>query len=109
MHDMTYSQPMAPRSWDGEPPGGDADRWHGWLDTHSQMFDQGVIDLKKKLDAAYTELVGDGSPESGDPSNPQKLMNYQTALSEYNMYRMTQSNSVKNLSDMQKQNARNLG
>jgi type III secretion protein F len=98
------------RNWDGEGPGGVADRWNGWLTEHSDRFDDGILDLKAELDRAYMELVGDGTPGNpGDPSNPTKLMAYPKALSEYNMYRMTQSNSVKNLADMQKQNARNLG
>jgi type III secretion protein F len=107
---MPNVQNLTARNWDGEGPGGVPGRWNGWLSEHSNRFDQGVLDLKAELDKAYKELVGDGTPENpGDPSNPTKLMKYQQALSEYNMYRMTQSNSVKNLSDMQKQNARNLG
>ena len=90
------------RNWDGEQDGGIGDNWKGWLSEHSKGFDAGVLDLKKKLDEAYQQLLG-------DPSNPTFLMDYQQALSAYNMYRMTQSNSVKNLADMQKQNARNLG
>jgi type III secretion protein F len=105
---MATVQNPSVRNWDGEGPGGVPGRWNGWLSEHSSGFDQGVLDLKAKLDAAYKELVGDGTTP-GDPSNPTKLMEYQKALSEYNMYRMTQSNSVKNLADMQKQNARNLG
>ncbi|WP_445147315.1 EscF/YscF/HrpA family type III secretion system needle major subunit [Dyella sp. Tek66A03] len=105
---LTY---RAVDSWDGGPqnPGG-GDNWDGWLDRHSWRFDTGVGELKAKLDAAFTALAGDGTASNpGDPSNPAKLAGYQTALAEYNMFRMLQSNSSKNLADMQKQNARNLG
>lgn len=92
--------------WDGGPqkPGD----WHGWLGEHSKDFDEGVGSLKEKLEKAFEELAGDGT-KPGDPTNPQKLADYQTALSEYTTFRSLQSNSAKALADMQKQNARNLG
>ena len=97
-------------TWDVGAQGTNGANWNGWLDVHSERFDGGVADLKAKLDQAFLDLAGDGTPANpGDPSNPAKLAAYQTALSEYNLYRMLQSNSSKNLADMQKQNARNLG
>ena len=84
-----------------------AERW-GWLGDHSDRFDAGVTKLKVELDKAFKALAGDDTTE-GDPTNPAKLADYQTALSGYTTYRTLQSNSAKSLSDMQKQNARNLG
>lgn len=108
---MSSNTPIGIQSWDGGPQApGDGSAWDGWLDQHSSRFDGGVLDLKAKLDKAFNDLAGDGTPANpGDPSNPAKLAAYQTALAEYNMFRMLQSNSSKNLADMQKQNARNLG
>jgi type III secretion protein F len=97
------------KSWDGGPQGpGNGDSWKGWLGSHSAVFDNGVTELKAKLDDAFKDLAGDGT-SGGDPTNPQLLANYQTALSEYTTFRSLQSNSAKSLADMQKQNARNLG
>lgn len=97
---------MKMTGWDGGPqePG----PWNGWLGEHSKNFDEGVKTLKEELDEAFKKLAGDGT-NPGDPTNPQLLANYQTALSEYTTFRSLQSNSAKSLSDMQKQNARNLG
>jgi type III secretion protein F len=81
----------------------------GWLGDHSDKFDAGVSKLKTELDRAFKALAGDENGEGGDPTNPAKLAEYQTALSGYTTYRTLQSNSAKSLSDMQKQNARNLG
>lgn len=93
-----------------DPPADDPDRWKGWLSEHSHQFNRGVTQLKVKLDEIFKELAGDGTPgKPGDPTNPEKLARYQTALSEYTTYRSLQSNSAKSLADMQKQNARNLG
>lgn len=75
--------------------------WNGWLDGHSKDFNAGVEDLKTKLQEAFVAL-------SKNPSDPAALASYQTKLSEYNMYRMLQSNSSKTLADMQKQNIRNI-
>lgn len=92
--------------WDGGPqkPG----PWNGWLGEHSKQFDEGVATLKDKLEKAFEALAGDGT-EPGNPTDPQALANYQTALAEYTTFRSLQSNSAKSLADMQKQNARNLG
>lgn len=95
-----------PPDFDGDVQG---PRW-GWLGDHSDKFDHGVLSLKKALDIAFKKLAGDGTPgNEGDPTNPANLADYQTALSGYTTYRTLQSNSAKSLSDMQKQNARNLG
>jgi type III secretion protein F len=89
--------------WDGISPDiGIPEKWNGWLDQHSKKFDAGVTHLKTELDKAFEAL-------QADPAQPTLLAKYQTALQEYNMYRMMQSNSSKNLADMQKQNIRNLG
>lgn len=89
-------------AWDGDhdigvPPG----NWDGWLDQHSKDFNDGVDKLKTELADAFEAL-------KKNPSDPAALASYQTKLSEYNMYRMLQSNSSKTLSDMQKQNIRNI-
>lgn len=96
----------ATRGWDdgAQKPG----VWDGWLTVHGEKFDAGTQTLKQKLDDAFKKLAGDGTTP-GDPTNPQVLAEYQTAMSEYTTYRSLQSNSAKALSDMQKQNARNLG
>jgi type III secretion protein F len=109
MTDNIRSASISQFTWDGGPQGSNGSNWNGWLDMHSEKFDGGVADLKAKLDQAFLDLAGDGTAQNpGDPSNPAKLAAYQTALSEYNLYRMLQSNSAKNLADMQKQNARNI-
>ncbi len=88
----------------------DPNRWKGWLSEHSHKFDDGVEDLKIKLDEAFKEIAGDKeNNKPGNPTDPQALANYQTKLSEYTTFRSLQSNSAKSLADMQKQNARNLG
>lgn len=93
---------VPPSPWDGDhdltvPPG----EWNGWLDDHSKQFNDGVNTLKAALEAAFETL-------KTKPSDPAALASYQTKLSEYNMYRMLQSNSSKTLADMQKQNIRNI-
>jgi len=87
----------------GDPsnPVGDADAWAGWMGNHSKEFDTGVNNLKAKLEDAFDTL-------KGDPGNPVYLGAYQSALSEYNMYRMLQSNSTKSLTDQSKSVIRNL-
>lgn len=91
-----------PPTW-GDPPadGGAAANWGGWMSDHSNQFDVGVNDLKAKLEDAFSAL-------SKDPSKPELLAAYQSALSEYNMYRMLQSNSTKSLTDQSKSVIRNL-
>jgi type III secretion protein F len=106
MTDLSMQYPRtagvnATRGWDDDSVGTPGN-WSGWLNDHSESFDSGVKDLKAKLDVAFAEL-------ELNPSQPNLLAKYQTALQEYNMYRMMQSNSSKNLADMQKQNIRNLG
>ncbi|NIJ70763.1 EscF/YscF/HrpA family type III secretion system needle major subunit [Xanthomonas sp. 60] len=71
------------------------------MSNHSNQFDKGVNDLKAKLEAAFAAL-------SQDASSPELLAKYQSALSEYNMYRMLQSNSTKSLTDQSKSVVRNL-
>ncbi|MBD7954563.1 EscF/YscF/HrpA family type III secretion system needle major subunit [Stenotrophomonas sp. Sa5BUN4] len=71
------------------------------MSNHSRSFNAGVNDLKALLDKAFTELAA-------KPSSPELLATYQSALSEYNMYRMLQSNSTKSLTDQSKSVIRNL-
>jgi len=71
------------------------------MGNHSKEFDTGVNNLKAKLEDAFDTL-------KGDPGNPVYLGAYQSALSEYNMYRMLQSNSTKSLTDQSKSVIRNL-
>ncbi len=99
--DATSTRSTPPEWGDPGSSAGDAANWDGWMSHHSNQFNAGVDDLKKKLEAAFSELAS-------DPSSPEKLAQYQSALSEYNMYRMLQSNSTKNLSDQSKSVVRNL-
>ncbi|EAB6419164.1 type III secretion system needle complex protein, partial [Salmonella enterica subsp. enterica] len=59
----------------------------------SLTFDKGVNDLQKQVDEALAEL-------SKKPSDPQLLAQYQSKLSEYNLYRNAQSNTVKVFKDI---------
>jgi type III secretion protein F len=102
MSDIT-APPPTKLGWEDPGNGGDADKWKGWMSNHSAMFDQGVNDLKDKMAKILKELG-----EDGNASNPSVLASYQAALSEYNMYRMLQSNSTKSLSDQSKAVIRNL-
>lgn len=101
MSDVTL--PVEPTYGWGDPPeaGGDGSRWDGWMTNHSRSFNKGVNDLKALLDTAFDALAA-------KPSSPELLANYQSALSEYNMYRMLQSNSTKSLTDQSKSVIRNL-
>ena len=96
---------LPPDHWDGDhkpvDPTDPANDWDGWLDQHSKEFNDGVNTLKTALEEAFEAL-------KKAPSDPTALASYQTKLSEYNMYRMLQSNSSKTLADMQKQNIRNI-
>lgn len=92
---------VTPPVWGDPSVGGDAANWGGWMSDHSKQFDAGVNDLKAKLDAAFAEL-------GQNPGKPDLLAAYQSALSEYNMYRMLQSNSTKSLTDQSKSVVRNL-
>jgi len=67
--------------------------WDGFLTHLSGRFDKGVEDLNTKLEDALTAL-------SGDPSSPVYLSAYQSALSEYTLYRNAQSNVVKVYKDI---------
>lgn len=80
---------------------GNGANWGGWMSDHANAFNSGVEDLKAKLNAAFAKL-------QGDPGSPTALGEYQSALSEYNMYRMLQSNSTKSLTDQSKSVIRNL-
>jgi len=94
--------PITPAGWGDIGDGsGNADNWNGWLTGHSKAFDAGVQNLKKALDKAFTDL-------SGAPDSPMALAAYQSALAQYNMYRMLQSNSVKSIGDQSKSVIRNL-
>lgn len=102
MNDM--NKPVVPTptyGWGDKGDGGDANKWDGWMTNHSRSFNDGVNDLKALLDTAFTELAA-------KPSSPELLATYQSALSEYNMYRMLQSNSTKSLTDQSKSVIRNL-
>jgi type III secretion protein F len=59
----------------------------------SRSFDTGVGQLQQSLDDALAEL-------SGSPSDPTYLANYQSAMSEYNLYRNAQTSSVKAMKDI---------
>ncbi|HEY4144859.1 EscF/YscF/HrpA family type III secretion system needle major subunit [Pinirhizobacter sp.] len=90
----------AGRSWDGGPETDGP--WNGWLTEHSRQFDSGVSNLKGALTDALDKL-------DNDPSNATYLADYQEKLSQYNLYRMLQSNSVKSLKDTLSNNVRNVG
>jgi type III secretion protein F len=110
MSDLITGTSMVYGNFDGDGAGlGNAVNWNGWLDMASGRFNAGVNDLRAKLDGALHALAGDGTPgNNGDPGNPAKLAQYQSTLTEYNLYRMAQSSTVKSLADLQKQNIRNL-
>ncbi|HHE6471358.1 TPA: type III secretion system needle complex protein [Providencia rettgeri] len=67
--------------------------WSGYLDDVSLTFDQGVKDLQNQIDVALKELAT-------RPSDPELLAKYQSKLSEYNLYRNAQSNTVKVFKDI---------
>lgn len=67
--------------------------WSGYLDDISAQFDTGVQDLQQQVDDALDNL-------SQKPSDPQLLATYQSKLSEYNLYRNAQSNTVKVFKDI---------
>nr|WP_282561940.1 type III secretion system needle complex protein [Providencia sp. PROV188] len=67
--------------------------WSGYLDDVSLTFDQGVKDLQKQIDEALKNLAT-------RPSDPELLAQYQSKLSEYNLYRNAQSNTVKVFKDI---------
>ncbi|KVD63242.1 type III secretion system needle complex protein [Burkholderia ubonensis] len=65
----------------------------GYLDGISKEYDKGVVDLQEQVDNALKDLAT-------SPSDPQKLARYQSKLSEYNLYRNAQSNTVKVFKDI---------
>lgn len=67
--------------------------WSGYLDDISKKFDTGVQNLQSQVDDALTNLTQ-------KPSDPQLLATYQSKLSEYNLYRNAQSNTVKVFKDI---------
>ncbi|ENB2031371.1 type III secretion system needle complex protein [Salmonella enterica] len=67
--------------------------WSGYLDGVSATFDNGVDDLQAQVTKALTDLAA-------KPSDPALLAQYQSKLSEYNLYRNAQSNTVKVFKDI---------
>lgn len=67
--------------------------WSGYLDDVSATFTIGVQDLQQQIDKSLAEL-------SKKPSDPALLAAYQSKLSEYNLYRNAQSNTVKVFKDI---------
>lgn len=65
----------------------------GYISNMSGGFETGTQDLQKSLDEALDTL-------QNDPSNPANLAKYQSALSEYTLYRNAQSNVVKSFRDI---------
>ena len=59
----------------------------------SKQFDQGVDDLNQQVEKALEVLAT-------NPSDPKFLAEYQSALSEYTLYRNAQSNVVKAYKDL---------
>ena len=67
--------------------------WSGYLDGVSNTFDTGVSDLQSQVTESLDKL-------SKSPSDPALLAAYQGKLSEYNLYRNAQSNTVKVFKDI---------
>ncbi|EOH0854092.1 type III secretion system needle complex protein [Salmonella enterica subsp. enterica serovar 50:k:e,n,x,z15] len=67
--------------------------WAGYLDEVSATFDTGVQDLQTQVKTSLEELAK-------KPSDPALLAAYQSKLSEYNLYRNAQSNTVKVFKDI---------
>lgn len=65
----------------------------GYISNMAGGFEVGTQDLQKNLDDALDTL-------QSDPSNPANLAKYQSALSEYTLYRNAQSNVVKSFRDI---------
>ncbi|MGL5990311.1 MAG: type III secretion system needle complex protein [Plesiomonas sp.] len=63
------------------------------LSSVSSTFDTGTAEIQNELEEALTKL-------SENPSDPQVLAEYQSRLSEYNLYRNAQSNTVKVFKDI---------
>ncbi|AMC36947.1 hypothetical protein VN23_02585 [Janthinobacterium sp. B9-8] len=75
--------------------------WSGFVDTLSAGFNEGVQSLNKALSAATSGL-------QNDPTDPSKLAKVQSALSEYTIYRNSQSNMSKAFKDIASSAAQNL-
>ncbi|AZN35913.1 type III secretion system needle complex protein [Iodobacter ciconiae] len=69
------------------------DSWDGELTNLSNRFDDGVELLDKKMKAALKDVID-------NPGKASNLAAYQSALSEYNLYRNAQSNVVKVYKDI---------
>lgn len=67
--------------------------WNGYLDSVSYAFDTGVKTLGDDVVTALNALAA-------CPSDPSLLAQYQSKLSEYNIYRNAQSNTVKVYKDI---------
>ena len=67
--------------------------WNGYIMDISKQFDQGVDDLNQQVEKALEDLAT-------NPSDPKFLAEYQSALSEYTLYRNAQSNVVKAYKDL---------
>ena len=65
----------------------------GFLSSVSIQFNKGVGDLNKNVKDALDKL-------KVNPSDPELLANYQSALSEYTLYRQAQSSVVKAYKDV---------
>ncbi|MES3566920.1 type III secretion system needle filament subunit SctF [Citrobacter freundii] len=65
----------------------------GYISNMSLGFEQGTQDLRLSLDQTLEVL-------QKDPSNPGNLAAYQSALSEYTLYKNAQSNVVKSFRDI---------
>lgn len=67
--------------------------WNGYIMDISKQFDQGVDDLNQQVEKALEVLAT-------NPSDPKFLAEYQSALTEYTLYRNAQSNVVKAYKDL---------
>ncbi|AXE31875.1 EscF/YscF/HrpA family type III secretion system needle major subunit [Chromobacterium phragmitis] len=66
--------------------------WSGYLDKTSAGFDK-VSNMQADVEKALNNL-------KETPSDPTLLAQYQSKLSEYNLYRNAQSNAVKAFKDI---------
>ncbi len=67
--------------------------WNGYIMDISEQFDKGVDALNEQVEKALEDLAT-------NPSDPQFLAKYQSALTEYTLYRNAQSNVVKAYKDL---------
>ncbi|MGF6265255.1 type III secretion protein F [Paraburkholderia youngii] len=68
-------------------------KYRGYLEDISAGFDTGIDDLGDQLNIALKNL-------QQHPSDPTSLAQYQAVLSEYNLYRNSQSSAVKAVKDI---------